>query len=457
MNVTETLARFVLDASYESFSKETIHQGKRCFIDLIGVILGGCKQPLSEILLETIKEFGGKPQATILGYGLKTDLINAAMINGSIAHALDYDDIHRESMGHPSAPLIPAILAVGEWKRISGKVALESFILGFEVETRIGMGMGADHYERGWHSTATFGRFGAAVATGKILGLSLNKMLHAMGLAGTQASGLRLVFGTMAKSLHSGKSASDGILSALLAAKGFTCAPNIIEGKKGYAEVLGGGGGGPNIELMVKDLGEQYEILNNTFKPYASCSLTHPTIDALIELRKRHKFRIEDIDQIQCEVSKSCLDVAGVEDPQTGLAAKFSTYHCAALALAKGVVSEDMFKDERIIDPVVRSTRQKVKIKVSPETKGSEARVTITTVEGNEYTTYVDRPKGDPRNPLSDIELESKFESLAGLILPEERYKSLLKMLWSLEEVKDIGHVLELCSPRPQTSAKEGS
>ena len=195
MNVTESLARFVLDTSYESFSKEIVHQGKRCFIDLVGAILGGSKHPLSEILLETIKEIDGKPQATVLGHGLKTSVLNAALINGSMAHVLDYDDIHRESMGHPSAPLIPSILAVGEWKRISGKAAIEAFILGFEVETRIGMGMGPGHYEKGWHSTSTFGRFGAAVAVGKILGFSLNKMLQAMGLAGTQAAGLRWFLG----------------------------------------------------------------------------------------------------------------------------------------------------------------------------------------------------------------------------------------------------------------------
>jgi len=239
MKVTETLASFVLQTSFRSFPREVVHQGKRCFLDLLGVALGGSGQPLSRILVNMARDFGGKPQATIWGKGLKSNVMNAAFINGAMAHALDYDDTHVKTIMHPSAPVIPAVLAVAEWKRLSGKMALEAFLLGYEVETRIGLGMGNKPYNRGWHATSTFGRFGAAAAAGKLLGLSLAEMSQAMGLAGTQASGLRLVFGTMTKPFHPGKSASDGVLSALLAKRGFTCAPNILEGKKGYVEVFG--------------------------------------------------------------------------------------------------------------------------------------------------------------------------------------------------------------------------
>src|SRR3972149_2039288 len=164
MQVTEKLARFAVETSYRSFPKPVIHQAKRCFLDLLGVALGGSQQPLGNILVKVAKDFGGKPQATILGHGLKTSVMNAALINGAMAHALDFDDTHIGSIGHPSAPVIPAVLAVAEWKGLSGKSALEAFLLGFEVETRIGMGMGPKHYDRGWHNTSTYGRFGAAVA-----------------------------------------------------------------------------------------------------------------------------------------------------------------------------------------------------------------------------------------------------------------------------------------------------
>ena len=346
MKVTERIAEYVLESSYRSLPKEVIHQAKRCFLDLIGTTLGGAKQPLGKILVKTTGEVGGKPQATVLGYGFKTSILNAALINGSTAHALDFDDTHIASIIHPSAPVIPAVLAVAEWKRLSGKAALEAFVLGFEVETRIGLGMGKKHYDRGWHNTASCGRFGSVVAAGKLLGLDLEQMKMALGMAGTQASGLRLVFGTMTKPFHPGKCAFDGLLSALLVQRGFTCAPNLIEGPKGYVDVLGVES---QLEPMVKNLGRKYEVLNNTFKPYAACLMTHPTIDAILEMRNKYRLKPEEVASIDCEVAKFCLDAAGQSEPKTGLAGKFSTCYVAALALAEGAAGEDMFNDMKVV------------------------------------------------------------------------------------------------------------
>lgn len=397
---------------------------------------------MSNILAKVAKDFGGKPQATILGHGLKTNIMNAALINGAMAHALDYDDTHIGSIGHPSAPVIPAVLAVAQWKGLSGKSALEAFILGFEVETRIGMGMGAKHYDRGWHNTSTYGRFGAAVATGKLLGLSLEEMKQAMGLAGTQAAGLRLVFGTMTKPFHPGKSAYDGVLSAVLAQRGFTCAPNILEGKKGFVEALGDHS---KLEPMVKNLGKTYQVLKDTFKPYAACLLTHPTIDAIIDMRSKYDLRPEDVENIQCDVAHFCLDSAGQVEPKTGLAGKFSTYYCAALALAEGVAGEDMFTDRKVLDPKMVALRKKVKARIVPRYKDTEAKVTVTTKGGKKYSAYVDRPKGDPRNPPTDQELENKFRSLAAFVLPQRRIESLVKTIWRLEKVPNIRQLIRLC------------
>ncbi len=442
MQVTERLARYAGETSYSSFPKEVVHQGKRCFLDLLGVALGGSKQPLSRILVKMVKDFGGNSQATILGHGLKTNAMNAALVNGAMAHALDYDDTHSSSLGHPSAPLIPAVLAVAEWKGLSGKAALEAFIVGFEVETRIGIGMGSRHYDRGWHMTSTFGRFGAAVAAGKLLELSLDQMKQAIGLAGTQAAGLRIVFGTMTKPFHPGKSAFDGVLSAILAQRGYTCAPNIIEGKKGFVEALGDHS---RLEPMVKDLGKKYEVLKNTFKPYAACLLTHPTIDAVIAMRNRYNLKPEDVETIQCDVAHFCLDSAGQVEPKTGLAGKFSTYYCAALALAEGAAGEDMFTDKRVLDPKMVALRKKVKAKVVPGLKDTEARVTIATKAGKKYSASVDTPKGDPRNPPTDEELESKFRSLAPFALPKAKMERLIKTIWNLEKLGSIRELLRLC------------
>jgi 2-methylcitrate dehydratase PrpD len=442
MKVTETLARYALEASYRSFPGEVIHQAKRCFLDLIGVALGGSRQPLAKILLKTVREFGGNPQATVWGHGVKTSVAQAALVNGAMAHALDYDDTHVRGMGHPSAPLIPALLAVAEWKGASGKAALEAFIAGFEVETRIGEGMGVKHYNRGWHATATFGRFGAAVAAGKLLGLDLEQMKQAMGLAGTQAAGLRLVFGTMTKPFHPGKSAFDGVLSAVLAQRGFTCAPNIIEGKKGYLEALGDDS---KLEPMVKNLGKKYEVLNNTFKPFAACLFTHPTIDALIQMRSKYHLKPEDVEEISCDVARFCLDAAGQADPKTALAGKFSIYYCAALALTEGVAGEDMFTDRKVLDPRMTALRKRVKARGVPGYKDTEAKVTVTAKGGKAYSIYVDIPKGDPRNPPTDQELEEKFRSLAPLVLSKSKTDRLVKTIWNLEKLGNIRQLIRLC------------
>jgi len=442
MKVTETLARYALDVSYRSLPKEVVHQAKRCFLDLIGVALGGSRQSLARILLKTVCEFGGNPQATVWGHGVKTSVTHAALVNGAMAHALDYDDTHVRGMGHPSAPLIPALLAVAEWKGASGKAALEAFIAGFEVETRIGEGMGVKHYNRGWHGTSTFGRFGAAMAAGKLLGLNLEQMKTAMGLAGTQAAGLRLVFGTMTKPFHPGKSAFDGVLSAVLAQRGFTCAPNIIEGKKGYLEVLGEDS---RLEPMVKNLGKKYEVLNDTFKPFAACLFTHPTIDALIQMRNKYHLKPEDVEEISCDVAGFCLDAAGQAEPKTALAGKFSVYYCAALALAEGVAGEDKFTDRKVVDPRLVALRKKVKARAVPGYKDTEAKVTVTTKGGKTYSIYVDTPKGDPRNPPADRELEEKFRTLAPVALSKSKIDRLVKTIWNLEKLGNLRQLVRLC------------
>jgi len=444
MNTTAKLVSFVQETSYRDFSREVIHQAKRCFLDLIGVALGGARQPVVQILIKTLRETGGRPQATVLAHGFKTSLLNAALINGAMAHALDFDDTHIGSIIHPSAPVVPAVLALGERLKSTGKSALEAFVIGYEVETRIGLGLGSRHYNRGWHTTSTCGRFGAAVAAGKLLGLSSLQMSRAMGLAATQASGLRLAFGTMTKPFHPGKSAFDGLLAALLAKKDFTCPSNMLEGAKGFAEALGDDD--TKLNRMAKDLGGKYEILNNTFKPYAACLLTHPTIDGVFELKNRYHLKADDVDELSCEVARFCLDAAGQKEPKTGLAGKFSIYYCAALPLIEKAAGEDKFTDKKVQSSQMVALRKKVRARVNPALKDTEARVTIATKDGKKYSAFINKPKGDPRNPPTDSELENKFRSLAVNILPQRKIDALIEMIWNLDKVMNLGRLLQKVS-----------
>lgn len=442
MEITKKLVRFAMETSYSSFPTKVVHQGKRCFIDLLGVAIGGSNGPLVRILEAFVKEFDGNPQSTILGGGGKTTVLNAAFINGAMAHALDYDETHTGANGHTSASLLPAVLAVAEWKNLSGKSALEAYILGFEVAARIGIGLGKQHYDKGWHGTSTWGRFGGAIAAGKLLGLSCAEMTQAMGLAGTQACGLRIVFGTMTKPFHAGKAAYDGVISAVLAQRGLSCAPDILEGKNGFMQVLGENS---SLELMVKSLGKKYEIMNVSFKPYASCLITHHVIDALLKLRNEHSVQSQEVVEIQCSVSPRCLDIAGQENPLTGLAGKFSIHYCAALAVAEGVAGEEMFTDERVLDPRMIDLRKKVKVFGTPELKTTEANVSIITRDGNKFSTFMDCQKGDPEHPLTDHEIEQKFLSLTSPVLSKRKSSLLLSKLWNIEKADNIRQIIRLC------------
>ena len=442
MNVTEVLSGFVKNTDFKDLPEEVVEQSKNCLLDWLGVALGGSTQSLSSILYEFIDEVGGKEQATILGKGNKTSLLNAALINGAMSHVLDFDDTHADTLIHPSAPLIPAILAIAEYKHLSGKDVISAYVLGYEVETRIGMAMGPSHYVSGWHATSTFGRFGAAAGAGKLLGLTTEEMAHAFGLAATQAGGLRQVFGTMGKPFHPGKAAMDGIMSVLLARKGFTCSPNILEGASGFSELFSTD---YDLDIITTGLGETFQVMKNTFKPHASCLLTHPVIDALIGLKKEFNLKAEDIAEIDCKVSRLCLDAAGKPDPQTPLDAKFSIYFCAALALQDGKAGEDSFTDDKVLAPEITKLRKKVRATVSPNIKETEAGVFVKTRDNRKYEKHITTPKGDPRNPLKREELEEKFKGLASWVISENKVGMIIEKIRGLDRIEDINELIGVC------------
>jgi 2-methylcitrate dehydratase PrpD len=441
--VLERLLSFAFDSSFDDFPSDVISQAKRCIIDWVGVTLGGLNQTSSVILVETVKELGGEEHATILGTSVKTSLINAALANGAMSHVLDFDDTHLGALMHPSAPLLSALLAYGEWKAVNGRDFLLAFLVGFEIETRISMAMGDAHYDVGWHSTATMGRFGAAAGVGKLAGLTRKEMACALSLAGNQSAGIRQVFGSMTKSFNAGKAASDGLLSMLIAQKGYTAPPNILQGEKGLGFLLSSDF---NPQRGLEGLCQSYMIMGVTFKPYASCLYTHPAIDAAISLRKKHQFKLEEIEAIRCNVSKFCYDVTRKDDPQNGLEAKFSTPYCVSLALAEGRVEENCFLDEKIEDPTIRLLMGKVHIEEKLGLSEKEAEVTIELRGRRKLTHRVHSPIGSPENPLSDLKLEAKARSLLKPIFSQQRIDLILEKLWAFESIENTKELISLLS-----------
>ena len=437
----QKLLRFIAETTFEDIPPEVMNQAKRCVLDWVGVTVGGVAHPASSILIELVKELGGKDQASIFGTSLKSSMVNAALVNGAMSHVLDFDDTHLAALMHPSAPLLPAIFAFGEYEGTSGKDFLTAFVLGFEAETRISLSMGASHYDRGWHSTATMGRFGAAAGVAKLMKLDPPKMGFAFGLAGTQASGIRKVFGSMAKSFHPGKAAFDGLLSALLAQKGYTSSENILEGEKGLGSLLTG-----DFQLSrgLEGLGSRYLLLDLSFKPYASCLYTHPAIDGVIQLRNKYGVDPQEIESISCQVAKFCFDAACLPTPQSGLEGKFSTAYCIAIALREGRGDESLFKDEMVKDPLIAGLMKKIRIEQNSNLSDKESEIAIRLRNGKILNSKIVSPLGNPENPLPNRALEEKAVNLMGTIFSEERIREIIQKIWTLESLNNISELTEI-------------
>jgi 2-methylcitrate dehydratase PrpD len=269
MEVTRKLAEFIHDTEFEDIPSEVIEKGKQCFLDWLGSALGGVEDDSSRLITQYITGKGGKPEATIIGTGIRTDVAHAALANGVIGHALDFDDYHADTVIHGTDACLPAILAVAERNNLSGTDVLAALVLGIDVSVRIGLALGPYHYERGWHSTSTAGIFGATAGVAKLLRLDPDQTVNAFGLCGTQASGLRQVFGTMCKPFHPGKACMDAVMSASLAQAGFTSSKNILEGELGLLEVMTEN---PDEAVILDALGSKYHITDVSFKPYPSCA-----------------------------------------------------------------------------------------------------------------------------------------------------------------------------------------
>ncbi|MHB0871495.1 MAG: MmgE/PrpD family protein, partial [Chloroflexota bacterium] len=343
-----------------------------------------------------------------------------------------------------TGPVLSAALPLAEWKGLDGKQLITGLALGMEVELRVGVSVYPTHYDTGWHITGTAGSFGAAAASGRMLGLDGDRLTHALGLAGTQAAGLREMFGFMAKSFHVGKAASNGLLSALLAEKGFTASPEVLEGRRGFCAVLSSR---HDLSRALEGLGSSYLMLENGFKPYACGVVTHPTIDGVRRLRQRHGLQPSEVREVETRVHPLVLELTGKQQPRTGLEGKFSIYFCAAIALIEGNARQGQFTDEKVNRADVVALRKRVRAVVEPGLRENQAVVTVRTHDGRELVERVEAASGTPGNPVSDEELEEKFMELVAPILPRERAERLVERVRQLERLEGLSQLVELSAP----------
>ncbi|HEX9687209.1 MAG TPA: MmgE/PrpD family protein [Burkholderiales bacterium] len=447
MEVTRTLAKFIVNHRYTGVPENVRHEAARSFLNWIGCAVGAARHETVERALAALNEFSGPREATVLGRGDKLDIMLAALMNGMTSHTFDFDDTHLKSVIHPSGPVASAILALAERRPVKGDAFLHAFILGVEAECRIGNAVYPSHYDVGWHITATAGVFGAAAAAGRLLGLSEQQMVWALGIAATQSSGLREMFGTMCKPFHPGNAARNGLLAALLAQRNFTSSGQGIEAKRGFANVLSTAF---NPGAVVDRLGEGWEISTNTYKPYACGIVEHPAIDGSIQLRGEHKLKAEDIESVALKVHPLVLELTGRKTPQSGLEGKFSVYHSCAVAIIHGAAGEAQYSDEAVRDPGVVALREKVTATVEKGVHEDQVHVTIRLKNGKVLEKHVEHAVGSLDRPMSDGDLEAKFRGLADGILSRAETDRLIRLCWDVGKLKDAAEVARASVPGGQ-------
>ena len=415
----------------------------RAVLDTVGVTLAGASEPASRIV-QGVVATEGSGACAIFGRPGRASAAGAALANGTAAHALDYDDMCFVSLAHPSAPLVPAALAAAELAGSSGAAVLDAYVVGFEIEARLGALMNPRHYQRGWHCTSTLGTIGAAAAVSRLLTLGAEATGHALAIAVSEASGLKENFGTMVKPLHAGLAARNGVLAALLARGGMTASGQAIEGPQGFLHAMDSESAALGDALA--DLGARWEILDTgiTVKLYPSCAGTHPSLDATLDLRREAGITADDVERVDIDVDSITPTVLIYDRPSSGLEGKFSMAFCAAAALVHGHVGIGTFEDAALRDARVAALMPRVTMKVDPSLDGvapplTQARVAITLKDGRVLSRQASGARGYPANPASDAELETKFLACARRALPDDAAGRALSLLREIERLDDLG------------------
>ena len=443
--VTAELAEWIVGLDAAAIPAEVREEGVRTFVNWVGCAVGGARHETADRALAAVEPFSGPRKATVLGRGEKLDVLHAALLNGITSHVLDYDDTHLKTIIHPAGPVASALLALAELRPLSGRDLLTALIVGVEVECRIGNAVYPDHYDRGWHITGTAGVFGAAAAVGRAIGLDAQQMRWALGLAATQASGLREMFGTMTKSFHPGRAAQNGAMSAFLAEAGFDSSEQAIEAPRGFASVLSDK---QDYSEILGELGSRWEAALNSYKPFACGIVIHPTIDGCQQIREEiGEDRVREIEKVQLTTHPLVLELTGKTAPKTGLEGKFSVYHSAACALLRGDGAPTAFTDEVVSLPEIVALRDRVKASADPQCHEASVTIEVTFKDGTTLKKHVERAIGSRERPLTNEQLETKFMNQAMLVIGEAPSRALLDLAWTIEELDQAGAVARASVP----------
>jgi 2-methylcitrate dehydratase PrpD len=442
---TRTLLDFVAQTDAADLPGDVLHESTRCLLDHLGLAIAGAEEPAARIARQQSLALGGNEQALALGTAQRLRVTDAALVNGIACHALDFDDTHVPTILHPTTPLYAAGTALAQYRGSRGIDMLAAHALGYELSARASNALYPEHYDAGWHMTGTTGALASATVAIRLLGLAGVTATHCLSIAATQAAGHREQFGTMTKPFHAGHAAQSGVWAGLLAAGGFTGAPDPLQGRRGMFAVMSEASSPADL---VDGLGERWQIFDNGVKPYACGVVIHPAIDAVRDLAVRRGLAADQIESIRLRVHPLVRELTGKTDPRTGLEGKFSVTFACAIALLEGAATEVQFSDEAVVRPNVRALMARIEVVPDTDVPHTQAGATAVTADGTEVQTWVDHARGTPGNRLTDDELREKFHSLVDDVLGKDQAQQLADATFALAKAGDVEKLLALTTPR---------
>jgi 2-methylcitrate dehydratase PrpD len=435
MPETQTLAAWIVASRIETVPDDVRHEARRAILNYLGCALGGSHDEAVDIAIHALGPYSGPPTAAILGRAERLDPLHASLMNGISSHVYDFDDTTPKNYMHPTSPVASALFAYASANTLTGRDFMQAFIAGFEAEMRIGNAVYPAHYDVGWHITGTAGVFGAAIAIGKLLGLSEQQMIWNIGLAATQAAGIREMFGSMAKSFHPGRAAQNGYAAALLARAGFTAGEQGLEGPRGFAAVQAAN---YDLSRITAGLDNYWELRDNTYKPFPCGIVNHPTIDGAIQLHHEHHAAPESIAAVHLRVAPLVLDLCNQTNITKGLQGKFSVYHGAAVGLVRGKAGIREYTDAAVNDPPVKRVRELTTAVADPSVTEDQAHLEVELINGTRLTCFVEQSLGNIHRPLTDRQLEDKFRDQA----PLPKLDHLIQQCWRIDELPDVNSLI---------------
>ena len=449
MSETRTLASYVVATRYDEIPDDVRREAHRALVNYLGCALGGAADPAVDIALRALGPYSGPATAAVLGRVERLDPLHASLMNGISSHVYDFDDTTPQNYVHPTSPVASALFAHAAAHPVSGRDFLHAFILGFEAESRVANAVYPAHYDAGWHITGTAGTFGAAAAIGRLLGLTEQQMVWALGLAATQAAGLREMFGSMGKPFHPGRAAQNGYTAALLAQAGFTAGERGIEGARGFAAVQAARF---DLTRIGAGHGTDFNLRRNTYKPYPCGIVNHPTIEAAIALHDAHAFDGASIQAVRLRVAPLVLDLCNQKNITVGLQGRFSVYHGAAVGLVRGRARHEEYSDAAVNDPAIARVRERTTAVADPAITEDQAFVEVELADGRRLSHRIEQSLGNVHRPLSDAQLDDKFRDQARLVLTAEAADAALALCWQVGQLGNVHDLVRATVPAAQAA-----